>query len=99
MFLVLTDKRDILDLPAEHLAFVPKIVLLRDFGDYVEQLWDKLPEHLKIDPEVRSYRACLQHYNRPWQRTHIDGPPPRVRDCSRCRARTNAIAPNVASGI
>lgn len=85
MFLLLTNKRDILGLSAEQLQYVPKIVLLRDFGDYVERLWDKLPDHLKTDSDVRSYRACLEHYNRPWQRTHIDDPPPLVRECAGCR--------------
>jgi len=67
MFLPLTNKRNILEFTAEQLEFVPKIILLRDFGDYVEQLWDRLPKHVKLDPEVQRYRACLKHYNRPWQ--------------------------------
>lgn len=86
MFLIATDKRDILEWSPEQLRFIPKVVLLRDFGNYVEQLWDKLPDHLKIDPEVRSYRACMEHYNRPDQRTHIDGPPPLIRNCAVCRS-------------
>lgn len=85
MFLLLTDKRDVLDLSAEQLQYIPKIALLRDFGDYVELLWDKLPAHVKTDSEVRSYRACREHYNRPWHRDHIDGPPPPIRDCVECR--------------
>lgn len=84
--LLLTDKRDILGLTAEQLQLVPKIALLRNYADYVELLWDRLPDHLKTDPEVQSYRACHEHYNRPWQRTHIDGPPPLVRNCGVCRA-------------
>jgi hypothetical protein len=84
MFPILTDRRDILNLTAEELEFVPKIVLLRNFEKYVQLLWDRLPEHIKADPEVRSYRACLEHYNRPWQRTHIDGPPPLIKDCHEC---------------
>ena len=86
MFLLLTDKRDILDLSAEQLQFVPKILLLRNFSDYVDRLWDKLPVHLRTDPDVRDCRPCLEHYNRPLQRTHIDGPPPLIRDCGACRA-------------
>jgi hypothetical protein len=84
MFPILTDRRDILNLTAEELEFVPKIVLLRNFERYVQLLWDRLPEHIKADPEVQSYRACLEHYNRPWQRTHIDGPPPLIKDCHEC---------------
>lgn len=91
MFLPLTSKRNILEFTAEQLQFVPKIILLRDFGDYVEQLWDRLPEHVKLDPEVQRYRACLEHYNRPWQRTHIDGPPPLIRNCTECSKKRDTV--------
>jgi len=84
MFLVLLNNSDILDLTAEQLRFIPKIVLLRNFGRFVEQLWERLPEHIKTDPEVRRYRLCREHYNRPWQRTHIDGLPPQIKDCDEC---------------
>lgn len=87
MFLVLTDKRDILKWSPEQLRFVSKYVLLRYFGDYVEQLWDRLEYHLKIDPEVQSYRVCMEHYNQPWQRTHIDGPTPLIKNCVTCQAK------------
>ena len=90
MFLVPTDTRAILDLTVEQLQYLPKIVLLREFGDYVERLWDKLPEHLRADTEVQSYRVCLKHYNRSWQRTHIDGPPPLIRNCGECQSARQA---------
>ncbi|EZA48028.1 hypothetical protein X777_14449 [Ooceraea biroi] len=66
--------------------YVPKIILLQQYGDYIERLWDRLPEHLRLDPEVRRYRRCIAHYNQPWQDTHIDGPAPQIKDCSKCRA-------------
>ena len=78
---------DILDFTAEQLQFIPKIVLLRDFGSYVEQLWDKLPEHIKADSEVRQYRRCMRHYNQPWQQTHIDGPTPLIKNCGECQRK------------
>lgn len=86
MFLILSDKRDILEWSAEELCYIPKNVLLQNFGDYVELLWDKLPDYLKADSEVRSYRRCLEHYNQPWQRTHIDGPAPLVKNCTVCQS-------------
>ncbi|KYN26859.1 hypothetical protein ALC57_03760 [Trachymyrmex cornetzi] len=52
------------------------------YGDYIDRVWDKLPEHVKADSEVRTYRRCDEHYNQPWQRTHIDGPAPKIKDCS-----------------
>lgn len=85
MFLLLSDKRDILGLTAEQLQYIPKILLLRNFGSYVELLWDKLPEHIKTDSEIQQYRRCLRHHNQPWQRTHIDGPAPMIIDCSECQ--------------
>lgn len=85
MLLYLSVKSDILKFTAEQLQFVPKIVLLQNFGDYVEYLWDRLPEHIKADSEIQKYRRCYKHYNQPWQRTHIDGPAPLIKDCSECQ--------------
>lgn len=87
MYLMLSHPLDILDLTAEQLELVPKIVLLRTYGNYVHHLWDKLPEHIKADSEVRTYRRCDEHYNQPWQRTHIDGPAPMIKDCGECQRR------------
>jgi hypothetical protein len=84
MFVVLTRKRDILDLTAEQLRYVPKVILLREFGDYVERVWSKLPEHLQRDVEVSRYRVCREHYNGPSRRTHVDGSPPLIKDCDEC---------------
>jgi hypothetical protein len=87
MFVLLTEKRDILGLTSEQLRHIPKDILLRDFGNYVEHIWDKLPEHLRNDIEVQECRLCLEHYNQPWQRTHIDGPPPSIKDCVECSSK------------
>lgn len=85
MFIVLSDERDILSLSAEELEFVPKVFLLSKFARFVDHVWDRLPEHLRADPEVRGYRRCNEHYNQPWQRDHIDGPPPYRKDCTLCK--------------
>ncbi|KYN19300.1 hypothetical protein ALC57_08368 [Trachymyrmex cornetzi] len=53
MFFLLTNKREILDFTAEQLQYIPKILLLQEFENYVEILWDRLPNHLKTDPEVQ----------------------------------------------
>jgi len=87
MFVLLSSPYDILDLSAEQLQFVPKALLLQNFGHYVQLLWDKLPEHIKVDSEVQQYRRCMQHYNQPWQQTHIDGPAPMIKDCSECQRK------------
>jgi hypothetical protein len=87
MFLLLSVDSDILELTTEQLQIIPKIVLLRDFGSYVEQLWDKLPEHIKADSEVQQYRRCTRHYNLPWQQTHFDGPTPLIKNCGKCQQK------------
>lgn len=81
------NKREILSLTAEQLEFIPKVVLLRDFERFVDLLWYRLPERLRTDPEVQRCRACLEHHNRSWQQTHIDGPPPMIKECTECSTR------------
>ena len=76
---------DILKLSVRELEYVPKVILVKKFGQYVKHLWERLPQHIKADPEVRGYRRCQDHYNQPWQRTHIDGPAPYVKECHFCQ--------------
>ncbi|KYN30172.1 hypothetical protein ALC57_00368 [Trachymyrmex cornetzi] len=57
MYLTLCHLSDILDLSTEQLQYIPKVVLLRVYGDYIEHVWHKLLEHVKAD-EVRTYRRC-----------------------------------------
>ena len=57
---------------------IPKILLLLVYGDYIEQVWDKLPEHVKADSEIRTYRRYDEHYNQLWQRMHINGAAPKI---------------------
>jgi len=85
MYLALCHPSDIRDLSIEQLQYIPKVILLRMYGDYIEHVWDKLPEHVKADSEVRTYRR-YEHYN-PWQRTHIDGPAPKIKNCNECQHR------------
>ena len=77
---------DIQDMSAEQLQYIPKVVLLRVYGDYIEH-WDKLLEHVKADSEVQIYRRYNEHYSQPWQQTHIDDPVPKIKNCSECRHR------------
>jgi len=47
MYLTLCHSSDIRDLSAEQLQYIPKIILLRVYyGDYIEHVWDKLPEFI-----------------------------------------------------
>jgi len=86
MFFTLSDNSNIICyLTSEQLQFIPKIILLREFGNRLDYLWNKLPEHIKQDPEVQSYRRCLEHYNQPSQQLHIDGLPPLIKNCYKCK--------------
>ena len=51
------DKRGILDFIAEQLQYISKNVL-HEFENYVESLWDLLPEYLKANPEVQ-HAICV----------------------------------------
>jgi len=42
---------------------------------------------VKADSEVRIYRRCDEHYNQPWQRTHINDPAQKIKICSECQRR------------
>lgn len=90
MFVVLSCPSDICNLSAEQLQFVPKAILLQVCGAYVHFVWNKLPEHIRADLEVQTYRLCYEHHNQPWQQTHIDGPTPLIKDCRECRRRKEA---------
>ncbi|KYN27911.1 hypothetical protein ALC57_02687 [Trachymyrmex cornetzi] len=87
MYFALCHPSDLLDLSAEQLQHIPKVVLLRVYDDYIDYVWNKLPQRVKVDSEVRTYRRCDEHYNQPWQRTHIDGPVPKIKDCTECQRR------------
>jgi len=49
----LSDNCDVYSLTAKELKYIPKIILLREFKNYIDQLWDRLPEHIKADSEIQ----------------------------------------------
>ncbi|KYN05740.1 hypothetical protein ALC62_03326 [Cyphomyrmex costatus] len=65
MLLIVSDNCDVHSLTAEELEYIPKIILLREFKNYIDRLWDRLPEYIKADSEVQQHRRCLKHYNLP----------------------------------
>lgn len=86
MTFILINIGDIRSLSADQLEYIPKRVLLEHFADYIHHVWVRLPNHMKFDPEIQTYRFCYEHWNRPNQRTHIDGQPPTIKNCSTCAA-------------
>ncbi|KYN42433.1 hypothetical protein ALC56_03137 [Trachymyrmex septentrionalis] len=61
MYLALSHPSDIRNLSAEQLQYeyIPKVVLLHVYGDYIGHVWDKLPEHVKANSEVRTYPLVI----------------------------------------
>jgi len=63
MFFMVSDNRDVQSLTAEQLKYISKVVLLRKFHNCIDQLWDRLSEHIRADSEIQQYRRCLKHNN------------------------------------
>ena len=47
---------------------------------------------------MQEYRRCQEHYNQPWQRTHIDSPAPYVKDCDLCKRNGKATSTGELAG-
>ncbi|KYM96670.1 hypothetical protein ALC62_12666 [Cyphomyrmex costatus] len=54
MFLIVSN-----DLTSKELKYILKIVLLREFENCIDLLWDRLPEHIRADSEVQRHRRGL----------------------------------------
>ena len=77
----MSDNCDVHSLIAKELEYIPKIILLQKFKNYVDQLWDRLLEHIKADSEVQQHRQYLKYYNLPFRRSHINGPALFIKNC------------------
>ena len=53
---------------AEQLQYITKIVLLRMYGEYIEHIWIKLPEHEKTDISII---AATSTTNQPWHTSTV----------------------------
>ncbi|KYM86191.1 hypothetical protein ALC53_04158 [Atta colombica] len=56
MYFALCHPSDIRDLSVEQLQYISKVVLLRVYGDYIEHIWNKLPENRR---DIRW--TCREH--------------------------------------
>ncbi|KYQ58437.1 hypothetical protein ALC60_02573 [Trachymyrmex zeteki] len=57
MFLIISD--DLHSLTSKELEYIPKIILLREFENFIHVLWDRLSEHIRADSEAQRYRRDL----------------------------------------
>lgn len=74
----------IVELSDAELAQIPRLILLSVFSKQINLIFHRLPRHIKGDLEVILCMPCRAHYNRPDERTHIDGPPPMRNQCPEC---------------
>ncbi|KYN43222.1 hypothetical protein ALC56_02406 [Trachymyrmex septentrionalis] len=84
MFVIVSDNCDVHSLTAKELEYVPKIILLQKFKNYMDQLCYRL-KYIKADSEVQQHRRCLKHCNLPCYHSHIDGLAPFIKNCCECR--------------
>jgi len=70
MFLMVSDNRDVQSLTVEQLKYIPKIVLLREFRNSIDQLWNRLSEHIRGNLKIQQYCWYLKQYNLPYHQTH-----------------------------
>lgn len=47
-------------------------------------MWSSLPYKFKTHPDIIKRLPCVEHYNLPTQRHHIDGVPPLIKNCLLC---------------
>lgn len=53
------------------------------------EIWEYLDDKVKGDSEMLARLPCYEHYNRPEDQTHIDGPPPPKYKCWLCNNPIN----------
>lgn len=73
----------------EQLKNMPKEVMISLAPNEIALVWDKLPNHLKIDGDIIKYRFCYEHYAAT-DEPNVDvgdGPIPRRLFCCYCKMR------------
>lgn len=59
MAYVLLKIRSLDDLTVDQLKYVTKPILLEYYSFQIRNIWGKLPEHIKADPEIQSARSSF----------------------------------------
>lgn len=49
------------DLTSEDLIYIPKLFLIHQAPHAIDIIWDRLPSHLRADPELQQYCECTYH--------------------------------------
>lgn len=86
------------ELTTTELKSISKGMLLKYFTRSLHMVYDRLPENLQQDSEIQSYLPCLEHWNTPDLRTHIDGIAPSRRMCEKCQLKM-WVEPQIVEGV
>lgn len=71
---------------AEQLENMPKEVMIWSAANEIAFVWDKLPNHIKSDPDMAKYQFCFEHCNNTQvDRDEGDGPMQRKLFCCYCK--------------
>lgn len=65
---------------------LPKDYFLHLSAVELHRVWNKISEQLKGDKDLLERLPCWDHYNRPEDIVHIDGPPPPKFRCYTCNS-------------
>ena len=82
------DRRSLFSLTTKELHSLPKNFLLY----YVDRnslinVWYRLSDSMKLEPEIRSFETCRDHHNRLGWTWHVDGPGPTKGNCQGCKEK------------
>ncbi|XP_076267022.1 uncharacterized protein LOC143200469 [Rhynchophorus ferrugineus] len=72
-------------LTKDQLQTLPLGVLKRLSAVTLWEIWNDLNEEIKANTELQGHLPCLEHFNRPEDECHFDGPPPSKYRCSVCK--------------
>ena len=73
----------------EQLENMPKELMISLASNEIALVWDKLPDHLKQDPDMENYQFCYEHHSSSddsnGEKDVADGPIPRKLFCCYCK--------------
>lgn len=85
------DSKPLSDFSVSDLSYFPVNYLIKYVKSLeLEKIWEKLPANYRNDKELERNLPCHLHHNR--SETHIDGPPPPIRQCYICNMSALSIS-------
>lgn len=81
------------ELEFKHIKYLPIFLIKTMNYEQLIKFWTMLPTSVTTDVDFLKNLPCYKHYNQPWMRTHIDGPPPKRGQCVECIKSSFAIDP------